>query len=91
LIVLDVQPLFGGDADYRLKYTRPIAQFLQAHQPYLFWGGYFPASGLLCTRPKETEVVKTGVFVTLKDYLAADGDLVDRAQPVTGSSKLDII
>ncbi len=35
--------------------------------------------------------MKTGVFVTLKDYLAADLDLVDRAQPVTGSSKLDII
>ena len=41
LIVLDVQPLFGGDADYRAKYTRPIAQFLQAHQPYLSWGGDF--------------------------------------------------
>jgi phycoerythrobilin:ferredoxin oxidoreductase len=36
-------------------------------------------------------VVETRVFVTLKDYLAADLDLVDRAQPVTGSSKLDSI
>jgi phycoerythrobilin:ferredoxin oxidoreductase len=35
--------------------------------------------------------VKTGVFVTLKDYLAAELDLVDRAQPVTASSNLDSI
>nr|WP_293318091.1 hypothetical protein [Microcoleus sp. PH2017_15_JOR_U_A] len=42
MIVLDMQPLFGGDADYRAKYTRSIAQFLQAHQPYLSWGGDFP-------------------------------------------------
>ncbi len=36
-------------------------------------------------------VVETRVFAAFKDYLAADLDLVDRAQPVAGSSKLDII
>lgn len=36
-------------------------------------------------------MVETRVFAAFKYYLAANLDLVDRAQPVTGSSKLDII
>ncbi|MEG4805091.1 hypothetical protein QUB63_28820 [Microcoleus sp. ARI1-B5] len=37
-----MQPLFGGDADYRAKYTRSIAQIFQVHQPHLPWAGDFP-------------------------------------------------
>lgn len=36
-------------------------------------------------------MLETRVFLTFKYYLAADLDLVDRAQAVTGSSKLDSI
>jgi phycoerythrobilin:ferredoxin oxidoreductase len=35
--------------------------------------------------------LETGVFAVFKDYLAADVKKVDRAQPVTGSAKLDSI
>lgn len=98
LIALDMQPLFGGDADYQAKYTAPIAHIFQAHQPHLPWGGDFPeeakqffSPAFLWTRPKETEVVETRVFAAFKDYLAAYLDLVDRAEPVTDSAKLDNI
>ena len=71
---------------------------MQAHQPYLSWGGDFPEEaqhfsrvGLAVDSPQGNGVVKTGVFVTLKDYLAADFDLVDRAAPATASAKLHII
>jgi phycoerythrobilin:ferredoxin oxidoreductase len=86
LITLDMQPLFGGEADYQAKYTAPIEQIFQAHQPHLPWGGDFPEEAkqffsppFLWTRPKETEVVETRVFAAFKDYLAAYLDLVDRA------------
>ncbi|MEG4281940.1 hypothetical protein QUB68_02335 [Microcoleus sp. A006_D1] len=46
---------------------------------------------MLWSRPKVTEVVETDVFAQFKDYLAADLDLVDRAEPVTDSAKLDSI
>ena len=98
LIALDMQPLFGGDADYQAKYTAPIAQIFESHQPHLPWGGDFPeeakqffSPAFLWTRPKETEVVETRVFAAFKDYLAAYLDLVDRAEPVTDSAKLDSI
>jgi phycoerythrobilin:ferredoxin oxidoreductase len=35
LSALDMQLLFGGDADYQAKYTAPIKQIFQAHQPHL--------------------------------------------------------
>jgi phycoerythrobilin:ferredoxin oxidoreductase len=98
LIALDMQPLFGGEADYQAKSTGPIEQILQAHQPHLPWGGGFPLEAkqffsprLLWTRPKETEVVETHVFAAFKDYLAAYLDLVDRAEPMTSGAKLDNI
>ena len=98
LSALDMQPLFGGDADYQAKYSGPIEQIFQAHQPHLPWGGDFPLEAkqffsppFLCTRPKETEVVETRVFAAFKDYLAAYLDLVDRAEPVTSGAKLDSI
>ena len=98
LSALDMQPLFGGDADYQAKYTAPIEQVFQAHQPHLPWGGGFPLEAkqffsppFLWTRPKETEVVETLVFAAFKDYLAAYLDLVDRAEPVTSGAKLDNI
>ncbi|MEG3851087.1 phycoerythrobilin:ferredoxin oxidoreductase [Microcoleus sp. herbarium19] len=98
LIALDMQPLFGGDADYQAKYTAPIEQIFQAHQPHLPWGGDFPeeakqffSPAFLWTRPKETEVVETRVFAAFKDYLAAYLDLVDRAEPIADSAKLDSI
>ncbi len=93
-----MQPLFGGDADYQAKYTAPIEQIFQAHQPHLRWGGDFSEEAkqffsppFLWTRPKETEVVETRVFAAFKDYLAAYLDLVDRAEPVTSGAKLDNI
>ena len=98
LSALDMQPLFGGDADYQAKYTAPIEQTFQAHQPHLPWGGDFPEEAkqffsprFLWTRPKQTEVAETRVFAAFKDYLAAYLDLVDRAEPVTSGAKLDNI
>lgn len=98
LSALDMQPLFGGDAGYQAKYTAPIEQIFQAHQPHLPWGGDFSEEAkqffsppFLWTRPKETEVVETRVFAAFKDYLAAYLDLVDRAEPVTSGAKLDNI
>ena len=35
LSAVDMQPLFGGDADYQAQYTAPIEQIFQAHQPHL--------------------------------------------------------
>ena len=98
LSALDMQPLFGGDADYQAKYSGPIEQTFQAHQPHLPWGGDFPEEAkqffsppFLWTRPKETEVVETRVFAAFKDYLATYLDLVDRAESVTSGAKLDNI
>jgi phycoerythrobilin:ferredoxin oxidoreductase len=98
LSALDMQPLFGGDADYQAKYTAPIEQTFQAHQPHLPWGGDFPEEAkqffsprFLWTRPKQTEVAETRVFAAFKDYLAAYLDLVDRAEPMTSGAKLDNI
>jgi phycoerythrobilin:ferredoxin oxidoreductase len=95
LIALDMQPLFGGDADYQAKYTAPLKQIFQAHQPHLPEGGDFPEEAkqffsppFLWTRPKETEVVETPVFAGFKDYLAAYLDLVDRTEPVRAGAKL---
>lgn len=80
------------------EHTAPIEQIFQAHQPHLPWGGDFPeeakqffSPAFLRTRPKETEVVETRVFGAFKDYLAAYLDLVDRAEPVTDTAKLDSI
>ena len=92
-----MQPLFGGDADYQAKYTGPIEQIFQTHQPHLPWGGDFPEeakqffSWAFLWSPNETEVVETRVFAAFKDYLAADFDLVDRAEPVTSGANLDNI
>ena len=98
LSALDMQPLFGGDADYQAKYTAPIEQTFQAHQPHLPWGGDFPEEAkqffsrrFLWTRPKQTEVAETRVFAGFKDYLAAYLDLVDRAEPMTSGAKLENI
>jgi phycoerythrobilin:ferredoxin oxidoreductase len=98
LIALDMQPLFGGDAHYQAKYTGPIEQIFQAHQPHLPWGGDFPEEPkqfflppFLWTRPKQTEVVETPVFAVFKDYVAGDLDFVDRAESVTSGAKLDSI
>jgi len=98
LSALDMQPLFGGDDHYQAKYTAPLEQIFQAHQPHLAWGGDFPEEAkqffsppFLWTRPKETEVVETRVFAAFKDYLAAYWDLVDHAEPMTSGAKLDNI
>ncbi|MCC3408157.1 MAG: hypothetical protein JGK17_21725 [Microcoleus sp. PH2017_10_PVI_O_A] len=80
MIVLDVQPLLGGGADYRAKYTRSIAQFLQVHQPHLPWAGDLTEEA--------PHFFQAGVAV---DYLAADVEKVDRAEAVTDRAKLDSI
>nr|WP_246276674.1 hypothetical protein [Microcoleus asticus] len=67
-----MQPLFGGDADYQAKYTGPIEQIFQTHQPHLPWGGDFPEeakqffSSAFLWSPKETEVYGNSRFCTVQ-------------------------
>jgi phycoerythrobilin:ferredoxin oxidoreductase len=97
LIALDMQPLFH-DSAYQEKYTAPILPIFQAYQPYLPWGGDFPAEAqpffspaFLWTRPQETALVQTKVREAFQDYLTAYLDLVEQAEVITDSQYLEDI
>ena len=97
LIALDMQPLFHN-LSYQKQYSDPILPIFNAYQADLPWGGDFPdeakpffSPAFLWTRPKETEVVENQVLGAFKEYLEAYLKLVDQAQPVTDSHRLEEI
>jgi phycoerythrobilin:ferredoxin oxidoreductase len=97
LIALDMQPLFAGNTAYEQKYTQPLWETFQKHQPNLPWGGDFPeeakpffSPAFLWTRPQETEVVETHVFAAFQDYLQIYLDFVDAAEPVPPEEQADV-